>query len=96
MFETGNGLYKNFLPQFDQYLENIHPRRYNQALNQFKWTVYKGRCTRLVKKVLGDRQWLYDLSRQCQISWANEVHNVCSIIWKALLMKLSAVESKNK
>ncbi len=33
---------------------------------------------------------------ECQISWANEVHNVCGIIWKALFMKLPTIEGKNK
>ena len=37
-----------------------------------------------------------DAVRQCQTSWANEVHNMSSIIWKALLMKLPTIESKNK
>ena len=33
---------------------------------------------------------------ECQISWANEIHNVSSIIRKTLLVKLPAIEGKNK
>ena len=36
------------------------------------------------------------MQRECQISWANKVHDVRGIIWKALLMKLPAVEGINK
>lgn len=34
--------------------------------------------------------------RECQISWANEVHNVSGISWEALLVELAAVEGIHK
>jgi len=34
--------------------------------------------------------------RECLKSWANEVHYMRGIIWETLLMKLLAIEAKNK
>ena len=42
------------------------------------------------------RGFSFNISWECLKSWADEVHNMGSIIWKMLFMKLSAVETIDK
>ncbi len=60
MFE--NNLYHNFVLHADHYEEDRHTRRYNNAVNGFKAAMFKGKLTRLKRRLLHDPQWLYDLT----------------------------------
>lgn len=63
----------------------------NLAKRQFGWI--------WIADIFTARTWRIDQnldSGECQTSWANEVHDMRSIIWKALFVKLPAVKGKHE
>ena len=57
-----NNLYQNTLLPGNGSTQNIHARQYNTALHQFRAILFKGKLSRLIRKILGCPQRLYDLN----------------------------------
>jgi len=73
MFQNLN-LYQDVQLSSSSYVENIHARQYNTALNRFKATLAKGKVFRLKRKILRRPQFLYDLST---LKLALSLHGNC-------------------
>jgi hypothetical protein len=61
MFQNNLNLYPNAQLPGSGYSQDIHTRRYNLALSQFRMTLFRGKVSRLRKKVLRRRERLYEL-----------------------------------
>jgi hypothetical protein len=60
MFE--NNFNQKPLARTELQAENIHARQYNTAVNYFKSAIFDGWISRIRRRILGHRQWLYDLA----------------------------------
>lgn len=62
MFQSNLNLYQNTQLPGSSYSEDIYSRRYNTALSQFRFMLWKGKIFRLKRQVLKSRAYLYDLN----------------------------------
>lgn len=62
MFEIGRSFYHELSAQAGPDANQIHARRYHQAVRRFKSILFEGQLMRLKKRLLRVRQSLYDLN----------------------------------
>ena len=62
MFENQINPFQNAYLTNRRNSQNLHALQYNTALHQFRSILFKGKITRLKRRVLQRRQWLYDLN----------------------------------
>jgi hypothetical protein len=62
MFENGMSPFQSIQALGNSHAENIHTRRHNTALSQFRSILRKGKIFRLKRRLLNARESLYDLN----------------------------------